>query len=322
MLVPHTGFAAAAVLAAVAGVLASLMYYRTKQMEKRAERQRKKKQDKRVEEEEVVRIYLFPEAEEAAVPSLTGHTAVPLRGFNLLPAYVNHRYCELFVDCGTSSAIMKYRRAEHLGLLSQVAFTKLIKVKMWSRQTLARMQVVEAVSVELPGGVSFPCTFLVAPKHGAINFLRNDIFLDNATLRRVQAVQCFSPTSSTLFFPRPMPPWRPRASPDSQFVVDHACLGSRTRPHRLSMHVDTGARSFYASKNYYYSETPVEIVVAEDNVVQWEELVHAPTTAFDFILGTDPLAKYSCVLDFARGHLYLSVGGRVYRTKLKRIQTL
>lgn len=311
-----------AVVVVVMGMLAAWVY-RTRQVKKRPERQRqqRKRKDKAMSAE-AVRLYLSPEAEEAAMPFLQGHTAVPLRGFNLLPAYVNQRYCELFVDCGTSSAIMKYRRAEHLGLLSQVAFTKVIKVKMWSRQTLAKMLVVEAVSVELPGGVSFPCTFLVAPKHSSINFLTNDIFLDNATLRRAQAVQCFSPTSATLFFPRPMPPWRPRTSPDSQFVLEHACLLSSCQLQRLRMHVDTGASTFYASKKYYRSETSVEMVVARDNAIQWKELAPAPTTTFDFILGTRPLARYSGVLDFAMEHLYLSIDGRVYRTKLKRTRTL
>lgn len=314
---------AAVVVVVAMGILAAWVYRARKVKRPRTQRQQRKRKDKATStEEEVVRIYLSPEAEEAAMPSLQGHTAVPLRGFNLLPAYVNQRYCELFVDCGTSSAIMKYRSAEHLGLLSQVAFTKMIRVKIWSRQTLAKMLVVEAVPVELPGGVSFPCTFLVAPKHGAINFLTNDIFLDNATLRRAQAVQCFSPTSATLFFPRPLPPWRPRTSPDSQFVLEHACLVRCRQPKRLRMHVDTGASTFYASKKYYRSETPVEMVVARDNAIQWKELVAAPTTTFDFILGTRPLGRYSGVLDFAMEHLYLSIGGRVYRTKLKRTRTL
>ena len=282
----------------------------------------KKGREEGEEVEDVVRLYLYPEADEATLPSLTNHTAVPMRGKNILPAFVNGHHCEIFVDCGTSSAIMTYRCAKYMGLLSQVTGTKLILLRMWSRNTVAKMMVVEAVTVELAGGVSFPCTFLVAPKDGPINHLKVDIFLDNATLRRTRAVQWLKPFSTTLYFPNPMPQWQPRTSPDFQLEVDNARFGKCVRNDRLKVLVDTGARVFYASRKYHHPNTSVEVVVAKDSIIVWRPLEFMPTTTFDFVLGTHLLAKYCSILDYANLYLYFYIDDRVYRARLRRTSAL
>ena len=276
----------------------------------------------RNEVEEVIRLYLAPEAEESALPSMRDYTAVPMRGHNLLPAYINGRYCEIFVDCGTSSAIVKYQRAKRLGLLSQVKRFKLIQVRMWTRWTVAKMLVVEKVAVELAGGVSFPCTFLVAPREGPINHLKHDIFLDNATLRRTRVMQSFSPSTATLFFPKAMPEWQPRTSPDSQYVLDNARFKDCAKYAKLKVLLDTGAQVFYASRQYHRPQRSIEVVVARDSLLYWRSLMAVPSSTFDFVMGVSPLAKYSSLLDYDNQYLYLCIDGRVYRARLRRTSTL
>ncbi|MPC75419.1 hypothetical protein E2C01_069806 [Portunus trituberculatus] len=274
------------------------------------------------EVEEVIRLYLAPEAEERALPSLKDHTAVPMRGHNLLPAYINGRYCEIFVDCGTSSAIVKYQRAKRLGLLSQVTRFRLIQVRMWTSWTVAKMLVVEEVAVELAGGVSFPCTFLVAPREGPINHLKHDIFLDNATLRRTRAMQSFSHSVATLFFPKGMPELRPRTSPDSQYVLDNARFKDCAKYVKLNVLLDTGAQVFYASRQYHRPHRSIEVVVAKDSLLYWKSLMAVPSSNFDFVMGVSPLAKYCSLLDYSNQYLYLCIDNRVYRARLRRTITL
>lgn len=272
--------------------------------------------------EEVIRLYIAPEAEETSLPCLRDHIAVPMRGQNLLPAHVNGRYCEVFVDCGTSSAIVKFQRAMRLGLVSRATRFRWVMVRMWAGWTVAKMLVAEEVPVELAGGVSFPCTFLVAPREGLINHLRHDIFLDNATLRRTRAVQSFSPSATTLFFPKTMPDWRPRTSPDSQYVLENVRFKDCAKYGKLKVLVDTGARVFYASRKYHRPHRSIEVVVAKDSLVYWRSLMAVPSSAFDFVMGAYPLAKYCSLLDYANHHLYLCIDGRVYRLRLKRTGTL
>lgn len=262
-------------------------------------------------------MYLAPEAVETAHPSLRGHIPVPLVGHNLLPAFINDHYCEIFVDCGTTSALMKHRAAKRLGLLQQATRSKLVQLRLWAREVRVVVQVVEAVNVELTCGVSFPCTFLVAPEQGPINSLRSEIFLDNATLCNTRAVLRISPTHSTLFFPTPVPKWTARVGPDAHYELDNARLRNTPDADRLRVHIDTGARFFYAADKY--PTATVHLVVAEGVELFGGILKTAPSTPFDFILGTKPLARYNCILDFANQHLYFyAENGRVYRSHLTK----
>ena len=234
---------------------------------------------------------------------------------NILPAFINDHYCEMFVDCGITSVIMKYQVAKRLGLLQLATHSKTVQLQLWTKKVIVVVQVLEAVTVRLFGGVSFPCIFLVGPKHCPINSLESEIFLDSATLCTNHVIQRIFPASSTLFFPNPLPKWTPRVSPDTIYELANTHFRKGLEESQVRVLVDTGARFLYCSNKYLTA--PVHLVVAEGVELFAGIMWVCPTTYYDFIIGTKLLSRYNCVLDFSNQYLYFHTENNgVYRAQL------
>lgn len=263
----------------------------------------------------------------AAAPSLKSWFMVPLTNHNSLPALINGRPCVLYVDCGTTSAMIVHRLADKLGLLDKVSFVKSYEVQLWTTKVRHDLKVVENVQVELTGGVALCCTFLVLPEDMVTTL--PDILLDNATLRQAGAVQEFTSSACVLYFPNLKPRGQITRGGDSQYVLDVTLRRSLLRNKKLNIHVDTGATSFYVSPRCLYtrlgrSDVPrcVSLVLANGVVVTSGAVRLAGTDTFDFVVGKEMLSRYRSILDFASSSLYFRVGERAFRLKLRKSRTV
>lgn len=274
-------------------------------------------------------VMLHPEpcAVETSVPSLRSWVTVPLNNHNTLPALINGRPCVLYVDCGTTSAMIAHRLAEKLGLLEKVSFIKNYELQLWTTKVRHNLKVVENVEVQLAGGVALCCTFLVLPED-MVSTLPG-ILLDNSTLRQAGAVQEFTASACILYFPTRKPRGTVRKGGDSQYVMDVSLRRSLLRNKKLNIHVDTGATSFYVSPRCLHTRlclprVPrcVSLVLAEGVAVTSGLVRVAGTDTFDFVVGKEMLSRYRCVLDFAANSLYFHVCERVFCIKLRKSRTV
>uniref|UniRef100_A0A0P4VZU6 Peptidase A2 domain-containing protein n=1 Tax=Scylla olivacea TaxID=85551 RepID=A0A0P4VZU6_SCYOL len=274
-----------------------------------------------------VLLHPVPQAVESCVPSLKSWITVPLTNHNSLPARINGHLCDMYVDCGTTSAMIAHRVADKLGLLDKVSFAKNYELQLWTTKVRHTLKVVENVEVRLAGGVALRCTFLVLPQN-MVSTLPG-ILLDNATLRHAGAVQEFSEFACMLYFPSRKPKWAAKKGGDSQYVVDVNLRRSTLRSKKMNIHVDTGATSFYVSPRCLHTQlclprVPrcVTLVLAEGVAVTSGFVRVAGTDTFDFVVGKEMLSRYRCVLDFASSHLYFHVEERVFRLKLRKSRTV
>lgn len=274
-----------------------------------------------------VALHPEPRAVEATIPSLRSWVMVPLNNHNALPAIINGRHCVLYVDCGTTSAMIAYHLADKLGLLQKVSYIKTYELQLWTTKVRHNLQVVEDVVVELMGGVSLSCTFLVLPED-MVSTLPG-ILLDNWTLRQAGAIQEFSSSSCVLYFPSRKPRGQLRKSGDSQYVLDVTLRRRFQRARKLNVHIDTGASSFYVSPLCLHTRLGllrepqcVSLVLAKGAVVTSGPVRTAGTDTFDFVVGKEMLSRYRGILDFASNLLYLHVGERVFRLKLRKSRTV
>ena len=268
-----------------------------------------------------------PQAVESCVPSLKSWITVPLNNHNSLPARINGHMCDMYVDCGTTSAMIAHHVADKLGLLEKVSFVKSYELQLWTTKVRHTLKVVENVEVQLAGGVALRCTFLVLPQN-MVSTLPG-ILLDNATLRQAGAVQEFKDTACILYFPSRKPKWAPKKGGDSQYVMDVNLRRTALRSKKMSIHVDTGATSFYVSPRCLHTQLclpqvprSVTIMLAEGVAVTSSFVRVAGTDTFDFVIGKEMLSRYRCVLDFASSNLYFHVKERVFRLKLRKSRTV
>lgn len=274
-----------------------------------------------------VLLHPVPQAVESCLPSLKSWVVVPLNNHNSLPARINGHLCDMYVDCGTTSAMIAHRVADKLGLLDKVSFTKSYELQLWTTKVRHTLKVVENVEVHLVGGVALQCTFLVLPQD-MVSTLPG-ILLDNATLRQAGAVQEFSDTACKLYFPSRKPKWVPKKGGDSQYVMDVNLKRTTLRSKKMCIHVDTGATAFYVSPRCLHTQLcrplvprSVTITLGEGVAVSSGFVRVAGTDTFDFVVGKEMLSRYRCVLDFAASYLYFHVEGRVFRLKLRKTRTV
>lgn len=274
-----------------------------------------------------VTLHPQPRAVEAAAPSLRSWIMVPLDNHNTLPAIINGQHCVLYVDCGTTSAMIAHHLASKLGLLEKVSFVKSYELQLWTTKERHSLQVVENVQVELAGGVELCCTFLVLPEN--MKSTLPDILLDNSTLRQAGAIQEFTASACTLYFPRSRPRKTAVKGGDSQYVLDVTLRRRFISAKKLNVHVDTGATSFYMSPRCVETllclpPVPccVSLVLTKDVVVTSDLVRKAGTDTFDFVVGKEMLSRYRSILDFASYSLYFRVGERAFRLKLRRSRTV
>lgn len=252
---------------------------------------------------------------------------VPLNNHNTLPAFINGRSCVLYVDCGTTSAMIAHSLADKLGLLERVSFIKNYELQLWTTKVRHNLKVVENVQVELTGGVALSCTFLVLPED-MVSTLPG-ILLDNSTLRQAGAIQEFTSSACALYFPSRKPRAQAQRGGDSQYVLDVTLRRNMLRNRKLNIHVDTGATSFYISPRCLHARLGlplvprcVSLVLAEGVVVSSGLMRTAGTDTFDFVMGKEMLSRYRSILDFASSFLYFRVGERVFRLKLRKSRTV
>lgn len=274
-----------------------------------------------------VTLHPRPSAVEAVAPSLKRWVMVPLTNHNTLPAVINGRSCALYVDCGTTSAMIAHHVADKLGLLEKVSFVKSYELQLWTTKERHNLKVVENVRVELTGGVELSCTFLVLPE--TMKSTLPDILLDNSTLRQAGAIQEFTASACALYFPRCQPRRAANRGGDSQYVLDVTFRPRFLRSKKLNVHVDTGATSFYVSPRCVHTVLclpPVpccaSLVLTKDVVVTSDLMRKAGTDTFDFVVGKEMLSRYRSILDFAAYSLYFRVGERVFLLKLRKSRTV
>ena len=274
----------------------------------------------------IAKIVLHPDprAVEAKVPSVTNWITVPLNNHNALPALINGHPSVMYVDSGTTSTMIAHRIAGKLGLLEKVCLTKSYEVQLWTTKERHNLKVVKNVEVQLAGGVTLSCTFFVFPKDMVSKL--PDILLDNWTLRQAGAIQEFTASACNLYFPTKKPSGTAMKDRDYQCIGDVSLRRSMMlRNKKMTIHVDTGATSFYISPRCMYTrlcltQAPrcVSLVLAEGVVVTSGFVRVAGTDTFDFVIGKEMLSRYRCFLDFASNSLYFNVNRRVFRVKLKK----
>lgn len=283
-----------------------------------------------------LRLVLVPPATPIRQRRRYRRRHLDVRPRNEVSGSANGHACTFCLDSGSSTNAVFFSLAKRLGMVSGEERTETKLFNLWGGRRKLEVITLEEVAVTLGGKVDFRVPFGVLPAslEERYAYLRTVVLLGVPVLRRLNAVQTFGPDGSRLYIRRPRcmkackrwwrTQWQGRRR---MFTFWVRALHGRSR--LMTVNVDTGATQFF----YVSRGTRVEIMRREAENAKaivprrasldlgCGECLEAALLAtgppqHDFVIGERLLHKYEAVLDYAKYHLTLAVGGRHFRVDL------
>lgn len=132
-------------------------------------------------------LYLNPRPKKVEFRTpLSEIPSVSLTDFNILPATIKGKKCELYVDSGTSRLTMIHKEAEKLGLLDHVVRHEMRMIVFWTEKVKARLKIVSGVPFKLDDDREILSEIFIFPP--GLREYCPAIFLDNRTLRKYNVI--------------------------------------------------------------------------------------------------------------------------------------